>query len=127
MKMKPTESELSILNVLWKQGPSTVRQVNEILNRQKRVGYTTTLKMMQIMHEKGMLERDEATRSHVYSPNIHPEDLRGNMLSQLVNTVFDGSTSKMLIHALGNYEPSSQEIEAIKELIRKKEQDGKSD
>ncbi len=117
--MKPTDSELSILAVLWKEGPSTVRQVNEKLNIERRVGYTNTLKMMQLMHEKGMLSRDESSRSHVYNPVIKPDLIRSDLLKNMVDTVFGGKTSNLLVHALGNYKPSREELEEIKMLIDK--------
>lgn len=120
--MKPTSSELSILTVLWTDGPSTVRQVNEQLNKQRRVGYTNTLKMMQIMHDKGMLKRDESSRSHIYSSAIEPESVKRDLVTQMVDSVFDGSTSELLMHALGNYKPSKDEIEEIRKLINRIEE-----
>jgi predicted transcriptional regulator len=121
--MKPTESELAILTILWKDGPSTVRSVNDTLNKERRVGYTNTLKIMQLMHEKDILLRDESERSHVYSPIIQPDEIRNNLLKNMVNSVFAGNTSNLLIHALGNYKPTKVELEEIKELIRNLEED----
>ncbi len=117
MQLKPTESELSILRVLWKSGPSTVRDVNTSLNLVRKVGYTNTLKMMQLMHDKGLLSRDESNRSHIYSPTIEAEDIRSNLLNHVIDTAFEGSTSSMMIHALGNYKASPEEIEAIRSLL----------
>jgi len=121
--MKPTDSELTVLSVLWKDGPSTVRHVNEKLNAERRVGYTNTLKIMQIMHEKGLLDRDESTRSHVYAPALGPEDARQDILSHMIDSVFDGKTSDLLVHALGNYRPSTEELAQIRALISKLEED----
>ena len=122
--MKPTESELSILQIFWKDGASTVRHVNEQLNLGKRVGYTNTLKIMQLMHEKGLLTRDETSRSHVYSTTGDSEEIKGKMLNQLINSVFQGSRASLLVHALGNYKPSEVELKEIKSLINKLEEDG---
>ena len=124
--IKPTESELSILTVLWKDGPSTVRHVNEKLNLERRVGYTNTLKMMQIMHEKGLLTRDESERSHIYNSAIEPEDVKRNLIENMVNSVFEGNTSKLLVHALGNYRPSKEELKEIRELLSKLEENDTS-
>lgn len=124
MKYKPTDSELHILGILWKQGDSTVRQVNDILNKTRRVGYTNTLKIMQLMHEKGMLTRDESSRSHLYAAAIDAEQVKSNVLSQMVNTIFDGKTKNLLVHALGSYTPSKEELHEIKKLIDKLENDG---
>lgn len=121
--MKPTESELAILTILWKDGPSTVRSVNDTLNKERRVGYTNTLKIMQLMHEKDILHRDESARSHIYSPTIQPDEIRNNLLKNMVNSVFAGNTSNLLIHALGNYKPTKVELEEIKEIIRNLEED----
>ena len=124
--MKPTESELEIMQVLWRKGPLTVREVNEVLNIERRVGYTTTLKMMQIMTDKGMLNRDTSKRSHIYSPTVKPEAVRSGILDHIVKTVFQGSTSNLVLQALGNRDVSREEMEEIRELIDKLEsqQDG---
>lgn len=118
MKLKPTESEFSILRILWKSGPSTVRDVNAKLNLTKKVGYTNTLKMMQLMHEKGMLSRDETNRSHIYAPTIQAHDIKSKMLRHMIDTVFEGSTSSMMMHALGNYKASPEEIEEIRSILK---------
>nr|WP_286755090.1 BlaI/MecI/CopY family transcriptional regulator [Roseivirga sp. UBA838] len=122
--MKPTESELEILNVLWTNGPSSVREVNKKINEQKEVGYTTTLKLMQIMTQKGLVERDESSRSHIYSARIKAEDIQEQMLDKLLNTAFGGSASKLVLSALGSGKASARELEEIKALIQKLEQDG---
>jgi len=124
MAVKPTESELSILRILWKSGNSTVRDVNSDLNQTRKVGYTNTLKMMQLMHEKGLLSRDESNRSHIYTPTIQADDIRSNLLNHMIDTVFEGSTSRMMMHALGNYKASHEEIEEIRSLLKNIEDDG---
>ncbi|MEC7752801.1 BlaI/MecI/CopY family transcriptional regulator [uncultured Roseivirga sp.] len=122
--IKPTESELEILNILWTNGPSSVREVNKKINEQKEVGYTTTLKLMQIMTQKGLVERDESSRSHIYSARIKAEDIQEQMLDKLLNTAFGGSASKLVLSALGSGKASARELEEIKALIQKLEQDG---
>ena len=119
---KPTESELEILSVLWKTGPSTVRTVNEILNEKKDVGYTTTLKFMQIMTDKGLLVRDENSRTHIYKPLIMQEEVQSHLLDKLLQTAFGGSAKKLVMQALGNHDASSEELKEIKELIKKLEE-----
>ena len=92
--MKPTDAELEILHVLWANGPSTVRQVYEALNQSRDIGYTTALKLMQIMYEKGLLARDEEARSHTYTANVSEEDTQRNLIDRFVETAFRGSASK---------------------------------
>lgn len=121
MRSKPSDSELEIMQVLWAKGPLTVREINEILNRNRRVGYTTTLKIMQIMTEKNMLSRDTRQRSHVYTTIMDPGEVRGNILDHVINTVFQGNTSKLVLSALGNSRTSPSEIEEIKALIESME------
>ena len=120
--MKPTESELEILQLLWEHGPLTVRELNDIHNKQRRVGYTTSLKMMQIMTEKGMLTRDTTRRSHIYAPALLPEDVQTNILDHVLKTVFMGDRSRMLIQALGNHPVSSEELSELKAIIKKMEE-----
>ena len=119
--MKPTESELAILNVLWKKGPSTVRTVNTELSRKRRVGYTNTLKMMQLMHDKGLLERDESRRSHVYAPLPDPEDIKKSAIRHIVETVFEGNTAQLMLKALGTYTPSPAELDEIRKTLESME------
>ncbi|MBN2481463.1 MAG: BlaI/MecI/CopY family transcriptional regulator [Bacteroidales bacterium] len=123
---RPTESELEILGVLWKNGPNTVRFVNEQLERKgKNVGYTTTLKMMQIMTEKGMLERDISGRTHIYTPVIQASEIRSALIERLINSVFGGSATKMVLQALGNHQATTEELKEIRELIDKLEKNRK--
>jgi BlaI family penicillinase repressor len=120
----PTKSELEILQVLWEFGPSTVRFVNDTLNEQKReVNYTTTLKLMQIMTEKGILKRDESTMKHVYSPVEEEQKTKGFLLNRFVDSMYNGSTSRLLMQLLGNKKPSKKELEDIRKLIDKLDRD----
>ena len=113
----PTGSELEILNVLWQCGPSTVRFVNEQLNKEKQTGYTTTLKIMQIMNEKGLVSRNEESRSHVYQAENVKKDTQKKLIDKLLTSAFGGSASKMIIETLGNHQTSQEELDKIKELI----------
>ncbi|WP_128543769.1 BlaI/MecI/CopY family transcriptional regulator [Larkinella soli] len=115
--MKPTESELEILQVLWEKGPSTVRQVNEQLNQAKEVGYTTTLKLMQIMHEKAILSRTEEGRYHVYEALLSEEETQKHLIDRFVDTAFRGSAMKLVMQALGNSKATPQELDELKRLI----------
>jgi len=120
--MKPTDSELEILQQLWEHGPLSVRELNDKLNQQRKVGYTTSLKMMQIMTEKGFLTRDTAQRSHIYSHALQPEDVQSNILDHVLKTVFMGDRSRLLLQALGNSKVTSQELAELKDLIEKMEE-----
>ena len=120
-KFKPTESELEILSILWNKGPSTVREVNDEMSRNKNVGYTTTLKLMQIMTEKGMVERVMDGRTHIYHAIARQEDAQVRMLDRLLETAFGGSASKLVLQALGNHKTSDEELQEIKNLIQKLE------
>jgi predicted transcriptional regulator len=119
-EIKPSENELAILQVLWDRGPATVRQVNEVLNEKKEIGYTTTLKFMQIMHEKGMLSRTSEGakgRSHLYTAEVQESQVNNDLLDHFVNRVFKGSTSQLVMRALGRKNPSPEEIEEIKKFL----------
>ena len=116
-RIKPTESELEILQVLWHKGPSTVREVNDMLSRGKNVGYTTTLKLMQIMIEKGLLSREKSSRTHVYSPVEDMDTTRGILLDRFLESAFRGSASSLVMQTLGNHNPTSDELREIKQLI----------
>ena len=121
MEVKPTESELEILKLLWQIGPTTVRQINDKLNEQREVGYTTTLKIMQIMTQKGFLKRDESARTHIYSAAIAEAETKDALIDRLMNTAFAGSASQLIMQALGRGHASQQELEKIKALIEKPE------
>ena len=114
---KPTEAELQILQVLWDHGPSSVRFVNDILSEIKEVGYTTTLKLMQIMAEKGIVKRDTTHRTHIYIPTVEKEVTQGNLLSSFIETTFQGSAMNLVMQALGNHKTTGKELEEIKALI----------
>ena len=116
-KLTPTEAELEILQVLWTHTKCTVRFVNDMLNESKNTGYTTTLKIMQIMHEKGLVIRNVDSRSHVYAANIIKEDIQGRLLDKLMNSAFGGSASGLVMQALGKHKPSREELEKIKRII----------
>jgi len=122
---KPTDSELEILRVLWELGPSTVKTVNDRLNKIRLVGYTTTLKLLQIMNEKGLVNRDENERSHIYSSAIGESDIQAEMVNKLLTSVFSGSASKLVMQVLGNSNTSKEELLKIKELLNKIERDKK--
>lgn len=117
---EPTKSELEILQVLWKHGPSTVRFVNDQLNEQKReVQYTSTLKLMQIMVEKALLNRDESQMKHVYSAALEEGKAKSALLERFVNTLYEGSASSLMMHLIGHKKTSKKELEQIKELLKK--------
>jgi predicted transcriptional regulator len=120
---KPTDSELEILQILWQKGSCTVREVNEILNqsREGEVGYTTTLKIMQIMHEKGLIGRDESAKTHIYSAVAKEEDTQKQLLNRFMDSVFKGSAMKMVMQALGNQKTTPEELAEIKKLIEEME------
>jgi BlaI family penicillinase repressor len=117
MDIKPTESELEILQVIWKKNQCTVRDVHEELAKNKDAGYTTTLKLMQIMHEKGLVERDTTAKTHLYSALITREQAQQTALDKIISTVFKGSTSDLVIQALGHHRASKDEIDAIKSYL----------
>ncbi|MDH3246677.1 MAG: BlaI/MecI/CopY family transcriptional regulator [Saprospiraceae bacterium] len=121
---KPTAAELEILQVLWEEGPSSVRAVHEQLASTKDVFYTTILKTMQVMVGKKLLDRDTSQRSHIYKPLVEREETEHSMVNNLLNTVFGGSTSRLVISALGSGKPSAKELEEIKSLIEKIDEDG---
>jgi BlaI family penicillinase repressor len=122
---KPTESELEILNILWEKGACTVRDIHEVLEQTKNAGYTTTLKLMQIMHEKGLVKRDTESKSHIYEANISQEDTQGQLVQKMIDTVFNGSAMDLVMQTLGNHKASKQEIEQIKEYLAEMENKGK--
>lgn len=122
MEHKPTDSELEILQVLWDQGPSSVRVVNQELNKTKDSGYTTTLKLMQIMTEKGLTTRDTSSRTHIYKALAIESKTKSGLVQRFMAATFKGSTSKMVMSALGTGQPSAKELAEIKALIAKLEQ-----
>ena len=118
MELKPTESELEILQVIWKKGQCTVRDVHEELTKSKDAGYTTTLKLMQIMHDKGLVERDTTAKTHLYKAVITREQAQNTALDKILDTVFKGSTADLVIQALGQHRASKDEIDAIKNYLQ---------
>jgi len=120
-KIKTTESELEILQLLWHLGPSSVRTINDELNKAKNTGYTTTLKIMQIMAEKGLVTRIKDGRNHIYSAAVEQQAAQQQLLDKLLNGVFNGSASKLVMQALGNHDASKKELDEIKKYIEKLE------
>ena len=117
--IKPTESELEILNILWHKDVATVREVHEELAKSKDVGYTTTLKLMQIMNDKGLVKRDESMRTHVYQPAVNREKTQKHLLNKMIESLFGGSSTQLVLQALGggDQKVSAEELEKIQTLI----------
>ena len=118
-QIKPTESEFEILSIIWEQGPCTVRFINDKLNEKREVGYTTTLKIMQIMADKKLLTRNTESRTHIYDTNIVEKKIQKQLLKKFVDTAFRGSAMNLVVQALGNHKTSKEELEEIKLLIEK--------
>jgi predicted transcriptional regulator len=116
-QLKPTESELEILQVLWEKQKATVREVHETLAQSKDVGYTTTLKLMQIMYEKGLVRRDESSKTHIYEPLASREKTQKQLVSRMVDTLFQGSPAQLVMQALGQHKTSAGELEEIQRLL----------
>jgi len=116
-QLKPTESELEILQVLWERGTATVRDVHETLAETKEVGYTTTLKLMQIMHEKGLVKRDDSSKTHIYEPLATREKTQKQLVSKMINTLFQGSPAQLVMQALGQHKASAGELDEIQRLL----------
>jgi BlaI family transcriptional regulator, penicillinase repressor len=114
---KPTASELEILRVLWERGPSTVREVHEVLNEKKPMGYTTVLKLLQIMTEKGSVRRDETKRAHVYEACLPAEKTKRQLAGDVLQRVFEGSASQLMLHALAGHKTSREEIDELRRLL----------
>lgn len=114
---RPTDAELGILRILWDRGPSTVREVHEALQQSKESGYTTTLKFMQIMHEKGLLIRDESQKSHIYEAALKPEETQRQLVHYLLDKAFAGSARQLVLQALSAKKASPQELAEIRKLI----------
>src|SRR5689334_6054012 len=117
--IRPTESELEILRILWERGKASVREVHEELSKTKEAGYTTTLKLMQIMFEKGLVGRDDSVKIHVYHPAVSREKTQKHMLGKMINNLFGGSSTELVLHALGNHKASPEELEEIQQLLNK--------
>jgi BlaI family penicillinase repressor len=119
-EVAPTKGEMEVLQILWQHGPSTVRFVHDTLNEQKAaVQYTSTLKLMQVMTEKGMLERDETNMKHIYRPALEEDKTKGAMLERFVESMYNGSVSNMMMALLGTDKTSKEELEKVKALLNK--------
>lgn len=122
---RPTESELDILRVLWERGASTVRDVHTALYGSDGAGYTTALKLMQIMHAKGLVERNDSQRAHVYRAAVSKQRTQRRYMTEMVQRLFDGSASELVLHALGNHPGASrEELKEIRALLNKIESEG---
>jgi BlaI family penicillinase repressor len=120
---RPTETELQILHVLWARDACTVRDVHDVLHRGDGGGYTTALKLLQVMHAKGLVERDDSQRAHIYRAAVSKERTQKRFLLDLVQRVFDGSSSQLVLHALGSQRASREELRAIRSLLNKLDKD----
>jgi BlaI family penicillinase repressor len=118
---RPTDAELAILRVLWSRGPSTVRQVHDVLSAERPTAYTTALKMLQIMTEKGLVRRDETDRSHIYHARLSEEHTQRQLVRDLLDRAFGGSASKLVMQALATKRASAEELGEIRKLIESKE------
>jgi len=114
---KPTATELEILRVLWERGPSTVREVHEVLAQGKPIGYTTVLKIMQIMTHKGSVARNEDSKAHIYKARQPAENTKRQLVGDLLQRAFAGSASQLMMHALAGKKTSQEEIAEIRELL----------
>jgi predicted transcriptional regulator len=121
---RPTDAELAILRVLWERGPSTVRDVHEALSASHASGYTTVLKLLQIMTDKGLVVRDESQRAHVYAPRLSERRTQRQLLGDLVDRAFGGSSAKLVLHALSERPASSEELRHIRALLDDLEKEG---
>lgn len=122
---RPTDSELAILRVLWERGSSTVREVHDELNRRTETGYTTVLKMLQIMTEKGLVVRDESQRAHVYSARESEQRTQGRLIGDLIDRAFGGSPAKLVMQALTGRKASAEELSAIRGMLEAMERESK--
>ena len=122
---RPTEAELEILQVLWEHGACTVRHVHEVLHHHDGTGYTTALKQLQIMFDKGLVERDEAQRAHVYRAVVSKERTQKRFLADMVKRVFDGSPSRLVLQALGDHKASREELREIRALLNQLDEDAR--
>lgn len=114
---KPTEGELEILAVLWDKKQATVREVHEEISKKKEAGYTTTLKLMQIMHDKNLVSRNEEQKTHVYKPAVSREKTQKQFLNRMIDNLFSGSSAELVMQALGQQQPRPEELEKIREMI----------
>lgn len=115
--IKPTESELEILKILWDRQTASVREVHEELSKTKEAGYTTTLKLMQIMYEKGLVGRDDSVKTHIYHPEVSREKTQKHLIGKMISTLFGGSSTELVLHALGNHKATPEELEEIQQML----------
>ncbi|HWW16936.1 MAG TPA: BlaI/MecI/CopY family transcriptional regulator [Candidatus Dormibacteraeota bacterium] len=120
---KPTASELEILRVLWTRGPSTVREVHDSLNEKRAMGYTSVLKFLQIMTAKGTVRRNETQRAHVYEACLPAEQTKRQLAGDMLQRVFEGSASQLMMHALAGRKASREEIEELRRLLNEQEKE----
>jgi len=116
-QIRPTEGELEILQVLWQKGSATVREVHEIILQTKDAGYTTTLKLMQIMFEKKLVLRNDSAKTHIYKPNVSKEETQTQFVGKMINSLFGGSSSKLIMQALGSQVPTKEELDEIQQYL----------
>jgi predicted transcriptional regulator len=114
---RPTDAELAILRVLWERGPSTVRQVHDVLLRERPTAYTTALKLLQIMTEKGLVRRDETDRTHIYQARLTEEQTQRQLVRDLLDRAFGGSSTKLVLQALATHRATAAELTEIRRLI----------
>ena len=114
--LKPTESEIEILSILWSKEKATVREVHEELGKIKDAGYTTTLKLMQIMFEKGLVSRDDSNKTHIYQPAVTKEKTQKQFLTKMIDSLFSGSSTELVLQAIGS-KTSEEELDKIQDLI----------
>jgi predicted transcriptional regulator len=118
---RPTDAELAILRILWERGPSTVRQVHEVLSAERPSGYTTALKLLQIMADKGLVHRDETDRTHVYSARLSEEQTQRQLVHDLLDRAFGGSAMKLVMQALSGRKASAEDLAQIRALLDERE------
>ena len=114
---KPTASELEILQILWMREPATVREVHELLSATKTSGYTTTLKLMQIMYEKGLVTRDDSAKTHLYKSAVSKKMTQKHLVDKMINGLFGGSSTQLVLQALGNHNATKSELEEIQKYL----------
>ncbi|HEX3024777.1 MAG TPA: BlaI/MecI/CopY family transcriptional regulator [Chitinophagaceae bacterium] len=115
--IKPTDSEIEILRVLWDKQKATVREVHDVLSAHKDAGYTTTLKLLQIMFEKGLVKRDDSSKTHIYQANVSKEITQKQFMGKMIHSLFSGSSTQLVMQALGNHQHSKEELEEIQQLL----------
>jgi predicted transcriptional regulator len=126
-ELQPTSSELAVLQILWQNGPCSVRQVHDLLAQEKEVRYTTTLKTMQVMHSRGFIRREISGQQHIYHAAIAQEDTQKALLDNFLHRTFGGSALKLVLKALGSYEASQEELNQLKQVIAQKEKQKSKD